>query len=64
MESETTRKTRKPPSTMWSSLKGAEAIFGLASTEAVGSAGRIVLPLAGLASVAAESHSENKRSFG
>jgi hypothetical protein len=42
IESETTRKTRKPTSTMWSSLKGAEAIFGPASAEAVGSTGRIV----------------------
>ena len=49
---------------MWSSLKGAEAIFGLASTEAVSSGGRIVLTLAGLASVVAESQSENKHSFG
>jgi len=64
IESETTRKTRKPTSTMWSSLKGAEAIFGRASAEAIGSVGRIVLTLAGLESVVAESHSENKHSFG
>lgn len=39
IESETTRKTRKLTSTMWSSLKGAEAIFGCASVQAIGSAG-------------------------
>jgi hypothetical protein len=46
------------------SLKGAEAIFGCASAEAIGSAGRIVLTLAGLASVVAESQWDNKHSFG